>query len=146
MTYEYRHVGHVYVDSGQIAIGDPCYTLGHPEDIGDGDLKLARNDKGGWLEDENGNTIIEVDETIGKLNAYSRFCAETLSGDNPWGMVDTGTAFNTSTTHGDGAYKVTLVLDENGIQRGVYIDLDGSEPDITVHEPTISWDDDDTFE
>ena len=62
--YKYERVGRIFVDSGQIAVGDPCYTLGHPEDIGDGHLKLVRNDDGiGWKSDENGNTVIEVDET-----------------------------------------------------------------------------------
>ena len=28
--YEYERVGRIFVDSGQIAVGDPCYTLGHP--------------------------------------------------------------------------------------------------------------------
>ena len=72
--YEYERVGRIFVDSGQIAVGDPCYTLGHPEDIGDGDLKLVRNDDGiGWKTDQYGNTLIEVDETIGKVNATQGF-------------------------------------------------------------------------
>ena len=129
--YEYERVGRIFVDSGQIAVGDPCYTLGHPEDIGDGNLKLARDKDGGWLHDDNGS-VIEVDETIGKLNAYSKFCQATLTGDNPYGIIDGGVAFNTSTTHGDGSYTVTIVKDENGLQRGMYICLDGSDPDIEV--------------
>jgi len=84
--YEYERVGRIFVDSGQIAVGDPCYTLGHPEDIGDGNLKLARDKDGGWLHDDNGS-VIEVDETIGKLNAYSKFCQATLTGDNPYGII-----------------------------------------------------------
>ena len=39
--YEYEKVGRVFVDSGQLAVGDPCYTLGHPETIGDGRLKFS---------------------------------------------------------------------------------------------------------
>ena len=129
--YEYEKVGRIFVDSGQIAVGDPCYTLGHPEDIGDGNLKLARDKDGGWLHDENG-TVIEVDETIGRLNAYSKFCQATLTGDKPYGIIDGGVAFNTSTTHGDGSYQVTIVKDSFGTQRGIYICLDGSDPDIEV--------------
>ena len=131
--YKYERVGRIFVDSGQIAVGDPCYTLGHPEDIGDGNLKLARDKDGGWLHDENG-TVIEVDETIGRLNAYSKFCQATLTGDKPYGIIDGGVAFNTSTTHGDGSYTVTIVKDEFGTQRGMYICLDGSDPDIEVKE------------
>lgn len=130
--YEYERVGRIFVDSGQIAVGDPCYTLGHPEDIGDGNLKLARDKDGGWLYDDNGNTVIEVDETIGKLNAYSKFCQATLNNSNGYGIIDGGVAFNTSTTHGDGSYTVTIVKDEFGTQRGMYICLDGSDPDIEV--------------
>lgn len=133
--YKYERVGRIFVDSGQIAVGDPCYTLGHPEDIGDGHLKLVRNDDGiGWKSDENGNTVIEVDETIGKLNAYSKFCQATLNNSNGYGIIDGGIAFNTSTTHGDGSYTVTIVKDEFGTQRGMYICLDGSDPDIEVKE------------
>ena len=131
--YEYERVGRIFVDSGQIAVGDPCYTLGHPEDIGDGNLKLARDKDGGWLHDENG-TVIEVDETIGKVNAYSRFCHATLNSKTGYGLIGGGLAFNTSTTHGDGSYTVTIVKDENGLQRGMYICLDGSDPDIEVKE------------
>ncbi len=131
--YEYEKVGKIAVDSGQIAVGDPCYTLGHPENIGDGDLKLVRNDDGvGWKTDENGNTIIEPDKTIGKLNAYSRFCEVTLNGSKPYGFVDGMVAFNTSTTHGDGLYDITIVKDEFGTQVGMYICLDCSDPDIEV--------------
>ena len=136
--YEYERVGRIFVDSGQIAVGDPCYTLGHPEDIGDGNLKLARDKDGGWLHDENG-TVIEVDETIGKLNAYSKFCQATLTGDKPYGIIDGGVAFNTSTTHGDGRYQVTIVKDRFGTQRGIYICLDGSDPDIEVKEDDDSY-------
>ena len=136
--YEYEKVGRIFVDSGQIAVGDPCYTLGHPEDIGDGNLKLARDKDGGWLHDENG-TVIEVDETIGKLNAYSKFCQATLTGDKPYGIIDGGVAFNTSTTHGDGSYQVTIVKDSFGTQRGIYICLDGSDPDIEVKEDDDSY-------
>ena len=136
--YEYEKVGRIFVDSGQIAVGDPCYTLGHPEDIGDGNLKLARDEDGGWLHDENG-TVIEVDETIGKLNAYSKFCQATLTGDKPYGIIDGGVAFNTSTTHGDGSYQVTIVKDSFGTQRGIYICLDGSDPDIEVKEDDDSY-------
>ena len=136
--YEYERVGRIFVDSGQIAVGDPCYTLGHPEDIGDGNLKLARDKDGGWLHDENG-TVIEVDETIGKLNAYSKFCQATLTGDKPYGIIDGGVAFNTSTTHGDGSYQVTIVKDSFGTQRGIYIILDGSDPDIEVKEDDDSY-------
>ena len=136
--YEYERVGRIFVDSGQIAVGDPCYTLGHPEDIGDGNLKLARDKDGGWLHDENG-TVIEVDETIGKLNAYSKFCQATLTGDKPYGIIDGGVAFNTSTTHGDGSYQVTIVKDSFGTQRGIYICLDGSDPDIEVKEDDDSY-------
>ena len=133
--YEYERVGRIFVDSGQIAVGDPCYTLGHPEDIGDGDLKLVRNDDGiGWKTDQYGNTLIDVDETIGKLNAYSRFCHATLNSKTGYGLIGGGLAFNTSTTHGDGSYTVTIVKDENGLQRGMYICLDGSDPDIEVKE------------
>ena len=70
--YKYERVGRIFVDSGQIAVGDPCYTLGHPEDIGDGNLKLARDKDGGWLHDDNGS-VIEVDETIGKLMLTQSF-------------------------------------------------------------------------
>ena len=136
--YEYEKVGRIFVDSGQIAVGDPCYTLGHPEDIGDGNLKLARDKDGGWLHDETG-TVIEVDETIGKLNAYSKFCQATLTGDKPYGIIDGGVAFNTSTTHGDGSYQVTIVKDSFGTQRGIYICLDGSDPDIEVKEDDDSY-------
>tara|TARA_B100001248_G_C27392442_1_gene463255 strand:- start:1820 stop:2236 length:417 start_codon:yes stop_codon:yes gene_type:complete len=136
--YEYEKVGRIFVDSGQIAVGDPCYTLGHPEGIGDGELKLARDKDGGWLHDENG-TVIEVDETIGKLNAYSKFCQATLTGDKPYGIIDGGVAFNTSTTHGDGSYQVTIVKDSFGTQRGIYICLDGSDPDIEVKEDDDSY-------
>ena len=136
--YEYERVGRIFVDSGQIAVGDPCYTLGHPEDIRDGNLKLARDKDGGWLHDENG-TVIEVDETIGKLNAYSKFCQATLTGDKPYGIIDGGVAFNTSTTHGDGSYQVTIVKDSFGTQRGIYICLDGSDPDIEVKEDDDSY-------
>ena len=136
--YEYEKVGRIFVDSGQIAVGDPCYTLGHPEDIGDDNLKLARDKDGGWLHDENG-TVIEVDETIGKLNAYSKFCQATLTGDKPYGIIDGGVAFNTSTTHGDGSYQVTIVKDSFGTQRGIYICLDGSDPDIEVKEDDDSY-------
>ena len=136
--YEYEKVGRIFVDSGQIAVGDPCYTLGHPEDIGDGNLKLARDKDGGWLHDENG-TVIEVDETIGRLNAYSKFCQATLTGDKPYGIIDGGVAFNTSTTHGDGSYDVTIVKDSFGTQRGIYICLDGSDPDIEVKEDDDSY-------
>tara|TARA_Y100000768_G_scaffold104329_1_gene76402 strand:- start:283 stop:699 length:417 start_codon:yes stop_codon:yes gene_type:complete len=136
--YEYEKVGRIFVDSGQIAVGDPCYTLGHPEDIGDGNLKLARDKDGGWLHDENG-TVIEVDETIGRLNAYSKFCQATLTGDKPYGIIDGGVAFNTSTTHGDGSYQVTIVKDSFGTQRGIYICLDGSDPDIEVKEDDDSY-------
>ena len=136
--YEYERVGRIFVDSGQIAVGDPCYTLGHPEGIGDGELKLARDKDGGWLHDENG-TVIEVDETIGKLNAYSKFCQATLTGDKPYGIIDGGVAFNTSTTHGDGSYQVTIVKDSFGTQRGIYICLDGSDPDIEVKEDDDSY-------
>ena len=136
--YEYERVGRIFVDSGQIAVGDPCYTLGHPEDIGDGNLKLARDKDGGWLHDENG-TVIEVDETIGKLNAYSKFCQATLTGDKPYGIIDGGVAFNTSTTHGEGSYQVTIVKDSFGTQRGIYICLDGSDPDIEVKEDDDSY-------
>ena len=136
--YEYERVGRIFVDSGQIAVGDPCYTLGHPEDIGDGNLKLARDKDGGWLHDENG-TVIEVDETIGRLNAYSKFCQATLTGDKPYGIIDGGVAFNTSTTHGDGSYQVTIVKDSFGTQRGIYICLDGSDPDIEVKEDDDSY-------
>ena len=131
--YEYERVGRIFVDSGQIAVGDPCYTLGHPEDIGDGNLKLARDKDGGWLHDDNGS-VIEVDETIGKVNAYSRFCHATLNSKTGYGLIGGGLAFNTSTTHGDGSYTVTIVKDENGLQRGMYICLDGSDPDIEVKE------------
>ena len=138
--YEYERVGRIFVDSGQIAVGDPCYTLGHPEDIGDGDLKLVRNDDGiGWKTDQYGNTLIEVDETIGKLNAYSKFCQATLTGDKRYGIIDGGVAFNTSTTHGDGSYQVTIVKDSFGTQRGIYICLDGSDPDIEVKEDDDSY-------
>ena len=113
-------------------------TLGHPEDIGDGNLKLARDKDGGWLHDETG-TVIEVDETIGKLNAYSKFCQATLTGDKPYGIIDGGVAFNTSTTHGDGSYQVTIVKDSFGTQRGIYICLDGSDPDIEVKEDDDSY-------
>ena len=123
--YEYEKVGRIFVDSGQIAVGDPCYTLGHPEDIGDGNLKLARDKDGGWLHDENG-TVIEVDETIGRLNAYSKFCQATLTGDKPYGIID-------------GSYQVTIVKDSFGTQRGIYICLDGSDPDIEVKEDDDSY-------
>ena len=136
--YEYEKVGRIFVDSGQVAVGDPCYTLGHPEDIGDGNLKLARDKDGGWLHDENG-TVIEVDETIGKLNAYSKFCQATLTGDKPYGIIDGGVAFNSSTTNGDGSYQVTIVKDSFGTQRGIYICLDGSDPDIEVKEDDDSY-------
>ncbi len=145
MTYQYLPAGQIPVDSGQIAIGDPCYYLGHPESIGDGNLYLARKEDGGWAEDENGNSIILDDETIGKKNAYSLFCEATLHTPQGYGIVQ-GLAFNTRTTHGDGSYDVTLVADETGTPRGVYICLDGSNPDITVHERTIGWDEDDDFE
>ena len=49
-----------------------------------------------------------------------------------YGLIGGGLAFNTSTTHGDGSYTVTIVKDENGLQRGMYICLDGSDPDIEV--------------
>ena len=131
--YEYERVGQIAVDSGQIAVGDPCYYLGSPEKIGDGDLKLVRDDDGvGWKSDENGNTIIEPDKTIGKLNAYSKFCQTAMHGSEPYGFVDGMLAFNTSTTHGDGLYDITIVKDEFGTQVGMYICLDGSDPDIEV--------------
>ena len=94
--------------------------------------------KVGWLHDVNG-TVIEVDETIGKLNAYSKFCQATLTGDKPYGIIDGGVAFNTSTTHGDGSYQVTIVKDSFGTQRGIYICLDGSDPDIEVKEDDDSY-------
>ena len=50
-------------------------------------------------------------------------------------MVDGGVAFNTSTTHGDGSYEVTIVKDDFGRQIGMYIDLDGNDRDIQVFEP-----------
>ena len=146
MTYEYIPAGQIPVDSGQIAIGDPCYYLGHPESIGDGNLHMKKDEKTGyWAKDENGDSIILDDESIGKKNAYSLFCEATLTGKEQWGSVQ-GLAFNTSTTHGDGSYDVTVVADETGQPRGVYICLDGSNPDITVHEPSIGWDEDDDFE
>ena len=122
--YEYEKVGRVFVDSGQLAVGDPCYTLAHPETIGDGELKFSDD-----------REEVLPDKSIGGLNQYTKFCEATLFGDKPYGMVDGGVAFNTSTTHGDGSYAVTIVKDEFGRQTGMSIDLDGNDRDIQVFEP-----------
>ena len=82
-----RQVGNVFVDSGQIMIGDPCY--------------IDKN----W-NDEFGN------DKPGEFS-YAGACTATLSKQG-YGVLGGGTGFACRTRWGDGNYPVFAEFDHDG--------------------------------
>lgn len=94
-TTNYKLIGHIGVDSGQVMIGDPAY------------LEDFVND------DFTGDTDAEV------TFSYSGACTTSLDGGGELGRA---LAVVSSTNYGDGLYPVYQVLGTAGIE-GLFIDF-----------------------
>ena len=87
-------IGHVWVDSGQIMLGDPCY-----------------------LTDWGGNDFNDAKE--GRFSSakftydYHGACEASMSKDNA-GMLNEGSAAVVTSGFGDGAYPVTITYSDEG--------------------------------
>lgn len=97
-------VGYVYVDSGGIWVGDPCYVIGTDAD----------HDNMSWSE--------FCDKVFGDKHPMDPV-------PNTCQPLGNGIGLNIETMYGDGTYPVYVTLGENGRPRKVEIEFDFEEED-----------------
>ena len=113
-----KTIGYCGVDSGQLFITDPCY-IKHQEQ-GNGEWNME------WVDTDDGRSYTTLpDPTLesGDKNFYSKVCEANGKARYGGAEVDMGVAFGT--THGDGAYAIEGIFDDDGVMVGIFIDMDG---------------------
>ena len=101
-SHDFRRIGFVGVDSGQVMVGDPCYLSD-------------------WADDEFAS---DGDRREPYDYSYSGACNATLS-DIGGGELGRNLSVASRTYWGDGIYPVYQVLDGDGEVAGLFVDFSG---------------------